>query len=113
MGQGSRKSVSERIKASVEKRDDKKIIEVFKTRQDRQIVAIAAAMFFMLLAAVIYKRPDLLGAISGRTLFGLQLISIASFLVYTAYNWRCPSCNKHLGGNVHRLRCGKCGSRLQ
>jgi len=95
------------------KRDDSKIMVEFKARQDRQIVAIAIAMFLMLLAAVLYKRPDLLGEFSGRTLFGLQAISIASFLVFTAYNWRCPSCDKHLGGNVHRQRCGKCGSRLQ
>ena len=95
------------------KRDPKEIMLEFKARQDRQIVAIAVAMFCMLLAAVLYKRPDFLGAFSGRTLYGFQAISIASFLVYTAFNWRCPSCDKHLGGNVHRQHCGKCGSRLQ
>lgn len=96
-----------------QKSDDKKTIQAFKARQNRQIVAIAVAMFLMLLAAVLYKRPDLVGAFSGRTLFGLQAISISAFLGFTAYNWRCPSCDKHLGSNVHRQRCGKCGSRLQ
>jgi hypothetical protein len=95
------------------KRDDKKITEEYKARQSRQIVAIAAAMFVVILSAVLYKRPDLLGAISGRTLVGLQIVSIASFVVFSAYNWRCPSCDKHLGNNVHRQRCGKCGARLQ
>ncbi|MEK6742429.1 MAG: hypothetical protein AABZ15_02410 [Nitrospirota bacterium] len=95
------------------KRDDDKIRQQYKARQDRQIVAIAVAMFCMLLAAVLYKRPDLLGAFSGRTLVGLQIVSIASFVVFSAYNWRCPSCDKHLGNNVHRQRCGKCGARLQ
>lgn len=94
------------------KRDENKIMQEFKARQSRQIVAIAVAMFLLLLAAVLYKRPDLLGAFSGRTLFGLQAISIASVLGFTVYNWRCPSCNKHLGGNIHRQRCGKCGTRL-
>ena len=97
----------------MQKRDDNKIRQEYKTRQSRQIVAIAVAMFFMLLAAVLYKRPDLLGEFSGRTLFGLQAISIVSFLVFTSYNWKCPSCSKHLGGNIHRQRCGKCGARLQ
>ena len=92
---------------------DNKIVQEYRARQSRQILAIAIAMFLMLLAAVLYKRPDLLGAFSGGTLFGLQAVSIAAFLVFTAYNWRCPSCDKHLGGNVHRLRCGKCGTRLQ
>jgi len=95
-----------------QKKDDK-IREEYRARQSRQIVAIAVVMFLMFLAAVLYKRPDLLGAFSGGTLFGLQAIGIASFLGFTAYNWRCPSCDKHLGGNVHRQRCGKCGARLQ
>jgi len=97
----------------MQKRDDNKIRQEYKTRQSRQIVAIAVAMFLMLLAAVLYKRPDLLGPVSGRTLFGLQAISISAFLGFTAYNWRCPSCRKYLGRNIHRQRCGKCGARLQ
>ena len=95
------------------KRSDSDIKREYHARQTRQITAIAAAMFLVLLGAVFYKRPDLLGEISGRSLFGLQTITIASFLVYTAYNWRCPACDKHLGGNIHRQRCGKCGARLK
>lgn len=98
---------------TMQKKDDNKIMQEYKARQSRQMVAIAVVMFFMLLAAVLYKRPDLLGQFSGRTLFGLQAISISAFLGFTAYNWRCPSCDKHLGSNVHRQRCGKCGTRLQ
>jgi hypothetical protein len=98
---------------TTQRRDDNKIRQEYKTRQSRQIVAIAVAMFLMLLAAVLYKRPDLLGPVSGRTLFGLQAISISAFLGFTAYNWRCPSCRKYLGRNIHRQRCGKCGARLQ
>jgi len=95
-----------------QKKDDK-IREAYRARQSRQIVAIAVVMFLMFLAAVLYRRPDLLGAFSRGTLFGLQAAGIAAFLGFTAYNWRCPSCDKHLGGNVHRQRCGKCGARLQ
>ncbi len=95
------------------KRDNKAIMQEYSARQSRQIAAIAVAMFLMLLAAVLYKRPDFLGAFSGRTLFGLQAISFASFVGFTVFNWRCPSCDKHLGGNIHRQRCDKCGTRLQ
>ncbi len=97
----------------MQKKDETAIKQEFRARQNRQIVAIAAALFTVMLGAVFYKRPDILGAISGQTLFGLQAISIAAFLGYTAYNWRCPSCEKHLGGNINRQRCGKCGARLQ
>jgi hypothetical protein len=95
------------------KRDDREIQREFRARQTRQIIAVTAAIFLVLLAAILYRRPDLLGAFSGRTLFGMQVATIASFLVYTAYNWRCPSCDKNLGSNIHRQRCGKCGARLQ
>lgn len=95
------------------KRDDKEIMREYRSRQTRQIIAVTAAIFLVLLAAILYKRPDLLGAFSIRTLFGMQVTTIASFLVYTAYNWRCPSCDRHLGSDIHRQRCGKCGARLQ
>jgi hypothetical protein len=97
----------------MKKKDETAIKQQFRARQNRQIVAIAAALFTVMLGAVLHKRPDLFGAISGQTLFGLQAVSIVAFLGYTAYNWRCPSCNKYLGGNINRLNCGKCGARLQ
>jgi Zn finger protein HypA/HybF involved in hydrogenase expression len=40
-------------------------------------------------------------------------VSIASFLVFTSLNWRCPACNKNLGADIHRRVCKKCGSRLR
>jgi hypothetical protein len=94
-------------------KDPDEIKREFRMRQNRQIVAIATALFIVLLSAVLYKRADLLGAISGRTLFGLQAITIAAFLGFSAYNWRCPSCDSYLGGDLHRQRCGKCGAWLQ
>jgi tRNA(Ile2) C34 agmatinyltransferase TiaS len=95
------------------KKDQTDIKREYRLRQTRQIIAVTVALFLVMLAAVLYKRPDLVGAFSKGTLFGLQAISIAAFLGYTAYNWRCPSCDKHLGSNVHRQRCGKCGALLQ
>jgi rubrerythrin len=95
------------------KRDDRKIMREYRARQSRQLIAIAAAMFLVLLGAVFQKRADLLGPIPQNVLFGLQAISIAGFLGYTFVNWRCPACGKLLGSNIHRQRCGKCGARLQ
>jgi hypothetical protein len=95
------------------KRDDNEIKREYRARQSRQLIAIASAMFLVLLGAVFHKRPDLLGQIPQNVLFGLQAISIAGFLGYTFVNWRCPACGKLLGSNIHRQRCGKCGARLQ
>jgi hypothetical protein len=95
------------------KRDDKEIMKDYQVRQSRQIIAIAVAMFLVLLGAVLHKRPDLLGSIPQSVIFGLQAITIAGFLGYTFVSWRCPACGKHLGSNIHRQRCGKCGARLR
>jgi tRNA(Ile2) C34 agmatinyltransferase TiaS len=95
------------------RKDEGTIKRTFRARQTRQIIAMAAAMFLVLLGAVLHRRPDLFGEFSRGTLFGLQAISIGVFLGYTAQNWRCPSCNRHLGSNIFRSRCEKCGARLQ
>lgn len=97
----------------MDKRGDKRIMRDFRARQSRQILAIAAAMFLVLSVAVLHKRPDIFGAYSKSMLFGAQVGLIAAFFGFTAYNWRCPSCGKFLGNNIHRNRCGRCGTRFR
>jgi len=85
----------------------------FEARQSRQFIAIAAALFLVMLCAVIYKRPDIFGEFSTTALFGAQALCIASFVGFTAQNWRCPSCGKYLGNDIIRRACKKCGARLR
>jgi multisubunit Na+/H+ antiporter MnhB subunit len=96
-----------------QKKDPKQIMQEFQARQNRQFIAIAAALFSVLLCAVAYKRPDLFGAFSKGTLFGAQAIIIASYIGFTSQNWRCPSCRKRLGTDINRRICKKCGVRLR
>ena len=96
----------------IQKKEEQQILHQFHIRQSRQIIAIAIALFLVLLAAVLYKRP-LFGELSKETLFGTQIAAIAVFLVFTAVNWKCPSCNKSLGSNINKPVCGKCGARLR
>ena len=97
-----------------QKKDDNQIRRQFHVRQTRQIIAIALALFVVMLAAVLYKRPGVFGiGISQNALFGAQVVSIVAFLGFTAYNWACPSCNKSLGNDINRKVCKKCGARLQ
>ena len=88
-------------------------MQEFRLRQSRQLLAIAIALFLVMLCAVLYKRPDLLGGVSKGTLFGAQVISIAAFFGFTVVNWRCPSCGSSLGTDINRSICRKCGARLQ
>ena len=95
------------------KKDPNEIKREFRVRQTRQIIAMTIALFLVLLAAVFYKRPDLVGEFSRSSLFGMQAIAIATFLGYTSYNWRCPACGRYLGSDIYRTQCRKCGARLQ
>ena len=96
-----------------QKKDPQQILQEFRVRQNRQFIAIALSLFVVMLCAVIYKRPDLFGVFSKSTLFGAQAIIIASYVVFTSYNWTCPSCGKYLGADINRKICKKCGARLQ
>ncbi|MDH4161718.1 MAG: hypothetical protein OEW15_03390 [Nitrospirota bacterium] len=93
--------------------EKERIMNQYRVRQTRQILAITAAIFLVLLAAVIHKRPDLFGTYSRSSLFAAQAITIAVFLGFTNWNWRCPSCAAFLSSDIYRRRCKKCGTHLQ
>jgi len=97
----------------MQKRDDKQIMRDFGLRQSRQFLAIAATLFLLLFLTLLYKRPDFFGEFSKDTIFAAQIVLIAVFISFSAFNWRCPSCKKYLGNNINRHTCKKCGTRLR
>lgn len=96
-----------------EERERERIRRTYRLLQTRQIIAITIALFLVLLLAVVAKRPDVFGSYPRKTLFGGQAVLIASFLGFTAWNWRCPSCSAFLASNLFRRRCRRCGVELQ
>ncbi len=99
-------------KTTARTRDDGAILE-FRRLQTRQILASAIALFLVLGAAVVHKRPDIFGAFTSTNLFTAQAIVIVGFIAYSAVNWRCPSCKKYLGADIYKTVCRKCRTRLQ
>lgn len=97
----------------MKKRDAQTIMREFTVRRTRQIIAIATAVFLVLLIAVLYKRPDLFGEFSRGALALTQGLLILAFVNFTAYNWLCPSCKKYLGSDMNRRVCRQCGTRLR
>jgi carbon starvation protein CstA len=93
-------------------RSGEEIRTEFAKRQGRQRVAIAAAMLLIIVFAILYARPGLLGPNSKGTIFSAQVVVIAAFIGFTSHNWRCPACNRHLGGDLDRRICSKCRARL-
>jgi len=94
-------------------RSGEQIKAEFALRQGRQNVAIAAATLLIVVFAILYARPGWLGPNSQGTIFSAQAVVIAAFIGFTFQNWRCPVCNRHLGGDLHRHVCGKCRAQLR
>lgn len=84
----------------------------FARRQGRQSVAVVAATALVVVFAVLYARPGWLGPNSRDTIFAAQAVVIAAFIGFTWHNWRCPACNRRLGGDLDRQACRKCKVRL-
>ena len=99
--------------AVMRKRDNEHIMRDFGLRRGRQQFAIAATLFLLLFLALLHNRPNLLGEFSKNAAIATQLVVIAAFIGFSAYNWRCPSCNKYLGSYINRRICKQCGTRLQ
>lgn len=97
----------------MKKKDYEQIKREFWLRQGRQVVAMAAALFLVLLLAVVYKRPDLFGEYSKNSLMAVQLVVIAAFIGFTVFNWRCPACKKYLGNAIYQRACRHCKTRLR
>ncbi len=97
----------------MQKKDQQQIMREFHQRQTNQIIAIAIAIFVVMLCAVLYKRPGVLGEYSKASLFAVQMVTIASFIVFSSYNWRCPACEKFLGADINKRGCKKCRTRLR
>jgi hypothetical protein len=95
------------------KKQNKQIVHDFTLRRKRQIIAIWAALSLVLFFAVLYKFPAIFGEFSRTAVFGAQVMIIAAFIGFSSANWKCPSCNKHIGNDINRSRCGKCGVRFK
>jgi hypothetical protein len=98
---------------TVPKKDKRQIMQEFRVRKERQFLAIVVALFLVFFLAMLHRRPTVLGEFSKDTIFVAQIIVIALFTGFSSFNWRCPSCDKFLGGNINRRICRKCGSRLR
>lgn len=89
-----------------------RISEEYAKRQGRQSVANAAALLLIIVLALLYARPGWLGPNPRQKIFSAQILVIAAFIGFTHQNWRCPACNRHLGGDLYRRTCGRCRVRL-
>jgi hypothetical protein len=97
----------------MEQGDEDRVKKAFAVRRSRQLIAMAVAIVLLILAALLYRRPDLFGEFSKGTIVKAQILIILLFINFTAFNWRCPSCRKYLGSDIGRRKCRHCGARFR
>ncbi len=95
------------------KTDNKEVMRDFGLRQSRQYLAISITLVVLLLILFLYKRSDLFMEIPKKVIVSVQIGVIAAFAIFSAFNWRCPSCKKYLGADIGRRVCKRCGIRLR
>jgi hypothetical protein len=79
-------------------------------RRRQQIFWYVAPMLF--LGWLVLDKPELTSLQS--TLLTLALCTlILGGVGFTVWNWRCPSCDGYLGGNINLKACEKCGVTLR
>jgi hypothetical protein len=99
--------------AMTEQKDDEQIRREFELRRLRQLLAIAATFIFLLMLALISNRPDIFGEFARNDILATQILLLASFVGFSAFNWKCPSCKTYLGPDIGRRVCKQCGTRLR
>ncbi len=97
----------------IQERDNKQVVRDFGLRKSRQLLAIAVTLVLLLFLVLLHKHPDLIGEFSKDTIFAAQIVLIAAFIGFSAFNWRCPLCKKYLGSDISRHICKHCGTRLR
>jgi hypothetical protein len=91
-----------------------RILAEFARRRRRQLIAAAPTLLIVLLLLVIKRepRPQFLGIPADRlVLFALAGVALA--VLFSLWNWRCPSCSKYLGKSTNPASCAKCGVKLR
>jgi hypothetical protein len=96
------------------KKESEETNRIFAKIRGRQLLGVTAAIWTIIVVAVLSRRPDLVGFIEKGKASLIQILVILAFVCFSAWNWRCPSCNRYLGADFGKKRlCRKCGTRLQ
>ncbi len=84
----------------------------FRVARRRQlIVALILGVGLAGLFIVQYVLPV---SVATRDLIGVSLLFVViGALVFSFFNWRCPSCGTYLGRSISMQFCESCGARLR
>lgn len=91
-----------------------RVVATFRKRRTRQRVAVVPAL--LAVGALVFAGGD--GSSKELSpqqavLVGSAFAAIIGVLIFSFFNWRCPSCKSYLGKGLSPRFCAKCGAQLQ
>jgi hypothetical protein len=89
------------------------IIEEFKKRRTRQIMAVGPIMLAFIALLSVEGNPTGIFGLPPNAVLTITFALIISVLIFSLFNWRCPACNKYLGKTINPKFCVKCGVQLR
>ena len=93
-------------------RSNTEIIEEFKRKRTRQIMAVGPVVLAFIALFSVEGNPTGIFGLSSNIVLTIAFALIIFVLIYSFFNWRCPSCNKYLGKAINPKFCAKCGVQL-
>jgi len=94
-------------------RSSAEIIEEFKRKRTRQIMAVGPIILAFIALLSVESNPTGIFGLPPNIVFGISFVLIISVLIFSLFNWRCPSCNQYLGKAMNPKFCSKCGIQLR
>ena len=92
---------------------NEQIADEFKRRRTRQLIVtpfIVLAILFMVWSE---KSTGVSGVKSPTMLQIITFVIIVGAIIFSLFNWRCPSCKGYLGKAINPKFCVKCGTQLR
>ena len=95
----------------VKEESTNEVIIEFKKRKRRQYIVLIVAILILSYTKIEKVNHFVRGVypVNGFVL----LIAIALMGLFSFYNWRCPACNRYLGGRMLPKYCSICGVKLR
>ena len=93
-------------------RSNAEIIEEFKKKRIRQIMAVGPIILAFIALFSVEGNPTGIFGLPPNAALTISFALIISVLIFSLFNWRCPSCNKYLGKAINPKFCAKCGVQL-
>ena len=82
--------------------------------QIRQVLmSIIVLLIFGVLFYVLYYPDTVILGLNNEQIEKISFVLLPLYVLFSAINWRCPSCNKNIGRLINPKYCTKCGVELR